>query len=143
MKLIYIREQASLLVPSGTSSAPDKKHLFVILTNPWSYQGSKKIILSSFSTIKIHHQNFDKTCVIIPSDKAHEFIINDSFIDYRHSRILENDRVHHAIDTDIFIEKGLVSELAYQKICTGLLISKFTPRKIKIAYKDYIKEGIA
>ncbi len=53
MNLFFPVERATLLIPSGTESDPDRKHLFILLNIPITDE--KLILLVSLSSIKQGH----------------------------------------------------------------------------------------
>ena len=71
MNLFFPVERATLLIPSGTESDPDRKHLFILLNNPITDE--KLILLVSLSSIKQGHYH-DPACIIDANETEHEFI---------------------------------------------------------------------
>jgi len=139
MKMFYIVERASMLVPSGPIHDQARMHLFVMLTNPWHYENKEQLIIVSLSSVKSHNSfHHDKTCIITSEEQAHKFIVKKSYIDYSKARLIEREKLHKGIENDIFIEKGMIAEPCFKRIASGLLDSPHTKNYIKSAYRNYI-----
>ena len=72
--------RGTILVPSGPVHDPDKKHLFVVLTDPCPTAGD--VLMVNVSTIRHGH---DPACKLFAGD--HPFIRRDSFVEYVRARI--------------------------------------------------------
>ena len=99
-------------LPSGTLAAPDKKHLFVILTEP-DHDGDI-LAVSLTSTI-----DKDQTCVLHKGD--HPFINRVSYVNYYRLEIV-NERffLSQAHNKDEDMKDEILTN-----ICDGLTISDF------------------
>jgi hypothetical protein len=121
-----------LLVPSGTKVDPDRKHLFITLTNacPRGFH-----LLVSLCSIKagIFH---DPTCELSPG--MHPFITADSYILYSRPEQLAGARIVKCVEGWTYRPYGDMEAEALQTICNGLMASSFTPRWAK---KFYLAHG--
>jgi hypothetical protein len=69
-------KRATLLIPSGAAIDPDRKHLFVLLTDPIEASGfeGKQVLLVNIATVPndLNNLPYDSTCIIQPGE--HRFI---------------------------------------------------------------------
>lgn len=138
MNIFFLTERASMLIPSGAEHNPTQKHLFVTVTNPWIYEEKQKVILVNLTSIKRHRPNFDDSCIIKPEDNAHAFISKASYINYSRARLEEAAAIQRGIQSGTLIGKGTICPVAFDRICTGLVVSGHTPQRIKNAYECYL-----
>lgn len=91
MSLFLPLRRATLLVPSGPENDPDRKHLFILLTDPADDgSGVKAVLMVSLSSIK-QGLPYDASCILYPGD--HPFVKKESFVVYQKARIEEADKV--------------------------------------------------
>lgn len=139
MNLFFPVERATLLIPSGTESDPDRKHLFILLNNPITDE--KLILLVSLSSIKQGHYH-DPACIIDENETEHEFIKKPSFIDYSKARIEPATNLSNGVSKGVLIPKGTIERTLFNKILAGVLVSKRTPRKCKTFFETHIKPNL-
>lgn len=128
--------RATLLIPSGPAHDLDRKHLFIILTDPVAdpFNGGKdSFLLTSLSTLDTALPH-DPTCILHPGD--HPFVTRDSYVSYRDSRIIETAKIINGVETGVFVVKDLMDSRIVDKICNGLT-SHQTPEKIKRFFRMY------
>ena len=129
-------KKATLLITSGPSHDPERKHLFVIITDPVKYLSNKQVVLlCPICTIK-PNQFYDPACIIQP-DK-HSFIIKQSYVAYKYSRIESANKLTRGVALNIFQPKEPVSDALYKRICRGLETSRFTTTEILNFYYYYL-----
>ncbi len=124
MSLFIPLKRATLLLPSGTDSEKDKKHLFILLTNPYDNGvGEKPTLLVSVSTVKenFHH---DPTCFLYKGD--HPFIKSKSYVVYKKTRIECANKLSRGIKKNVFVAHEAMDQLIFCRICKGLEDSRFT-----------------
>ena len=131
--------RATLLIPSGPAHDLDRKHLFIILTDPIAdpfNSGKDSHLLTSLSTLdeSLPH---DPTCILRAGD--HPFVTRDSYVSYRDSRIVETTKIIKGVETGVFVAKDLMEISIVESICIGLG-SQQTPEKIKRFYRMYIAQ---
>lgn len=122
-------KRSTLLIPSGPARDPDRRHLFIILTNTCDQGCQLLVSLSSYYDDK----TCDETCILSPGD--HPFIQRLTFVEYRKARIEETARLLRGIRDQKLIPRQPVNEDIFESLCEGLLSSIFTPRKI-VSYFD-------
>lgn len=124
--------RASLLIPSGPIHDPQRKHLFIVLTDPFDDTGNgiSRVLLVSISSLR---DGCDRACILKPGD--HPFIKHESFVVYRSARIEEAGKIVSAVHNNIFQAHHPVSEQVMLRICQGLETSKHTAPKILKFYK--------
>jgi hypothetical protein len=127
MNLFMPFKKASLLVPSGPPSDLDRKHLFVIITNPTLQNSEKCSLLVPFSSCKpgMYH---DRACIINAGE--HHFIRKLSFVIYSKARIECVDKLMRGVKGGILTPHEQVAEPLFKRICDGLTTSRHTPQHI-------------
>ena len=75
-------KKGTILIPSGTTHAPDKKHLFVICTDPCTINHQLLVPICTYTNLLC-----DNTCLVQPYE--HPFLDDVSYVLYRKSRIEE------------------------------------------------------
>ncbi len=140
MSLFLPVRRATLLIPSGTASEPNKKHLFILLTDPVSIleTGEKQILMVSMSTLKPQFPH-DPTCFLYPSD--HPFIKHKSYISYGQARIEVAQKFIKDVNNGIFIPQGAIDSGIFARICDGLTQSRFTAPKVLAFYEAATKQS--
>ena len=126
MTMFLPNRKASILVPSGPAHDPDRKHLFIVLSDPVTDE--KVVLLVSISSVKPDRWN-DDSCLLYPGD--HPFIKKNSFVDYSSARIEPGDKLLRGVKAGKLIPQDPVSDDVFERICAGVMASKRTPRNIK------------
>jgi len=139
VKLFFITERASLLIPSGADHNPSQKHLFVALTEPWVYQKKERAILVNFTSV-MQSRQFDQSCILTPEDNAHPFIKRPSYINYAGARIEEAAAIRRGVNSGQLIQQGAICAKAFKRIVAGLNNSNHTTFAIKAAHRDYLSK---
>lgn len=117
-------KRATLLIPSGPNHDLNRKHLFILLTNPIpnANTDTDEVLLVSVSSVPANGVYYDDTCVI--NAGAHDFIKRDSFVFYAKARIEEKDALIRQITSGTFIAKPLLDPSVVNEVCQGLYYSK-------------------
>lgn len=126
MTLFLPNRKASILVPSGPAHDPDRKHLFIVLSDPVTDE--KVVLLVSISSVKPGRWN-DESCLLYPGE--HPFIKKDSFVDYASARIELGDKLLRGVKAGKLIPQDPVTEEVFARICAGVMASRRTPRYIR------------
>lgn len=113
-------KRATLLYPSPSHNDPNKKHLFIILTDPCG--PANQVLLASVSTVR--GNNHDKSCILTSED--HEFCCDESFVAYAFCRTEPAAKLVKGVESNYFSDKGLIGEDAFKRIVDGLKKSKHT-----------------
>lgn len=128
--------RATLLIPSGPAHDRDRKHLFIILTDPVADPltgGKDSVLLTSLSTLDTALPH-DPTCILHSGD--HPFVTRDSYVSYRTSRIQEAEKIINGVASGVLVEKEPMDSGIVERICDGLT-SYQTPEKIKRFFRMY------
>lgn len=126
MTMFLPNRKASLLVPSGPAHDPDRKHLFIVLSDPVTDE--YVVLLVSISSAKENRWN-DPSCLLYPGE--HPFITKKSFVDYSSARIEPADKLLRGVQSGKLIAQSPVSQEIFERICAGVMASRRTPRNIK------------
>lgn len=126
MTMFLPNRKASLLVPSGPDHDPDRKHLFIVLSDPVTDE--YVVLLVSISSVKENRWN-DPSCLLYPGE--HPFITKNSFVDYSSARIEPADKLLRGVQSGQLIAQSPVSQEIFERICAGVMASRRTPRHIK------------
>jgi hypothetical protein len=114
----------TLLIPSGTQNDPNKRHLFVILTDVCA---AGQHLLVSLSRIKdgVH---FDPACVFEPGE--HRFVRDRSFAAYRLARIEPTEKLVRHVEAWDFTPKDDMPAQLVDRMRAGLEVSEFIASRI-------------
>ena len=134
MSLFLPFQRATLLIPSGPKEDTERKHLFVLLTNPYPNLESniKSVLLVSISTLRPNLPH-DTACKLYKGD--HPFIKADSFVLYRLARIETTDKLIKGVGEGVFYHKETLSEEIFTRVAHGLTESRFTTPAILKFYQ--------
>lgn len=139
MKLFVPYRRATLLIPSGPAHDPDRKHLFIVLTDPAEVLdfASKHSLLVGVESIQpeIPH---DAACELYAGD--HEFIRHKSCVAYAHARIEPSQKLVKAVKEGVLLAKPMLAEDIFARVCKGLIESRFVPPRI-IAFYQAVEEA--
>lgn len=120
--------KGTLLIPSGPISAPAKKHLFVVLNDP--YGEDELVLLASFSTYKT--EIFcDDTCVIEGHGKEHPFLVVQSFVRYQKLRIEPAAKLVAGVSAKLMTPSFPLSEALFERVCAGVHASPYSALKFQ------------
>jgi len=120
-------KKATLLVPSGPSSDPDRKHLFVLLTGPTQDGSEKSSLMVSFSSCKPGMYR-DPACLVDAGE--HPFIRKPSFVVYSKARIECVDGLIRGVKAGSLIPHEQIDSALFARICEGLTTSRHTAKRI-------------
>lgn len=128
--MFFVVKRATLLIPSAAATDPNRKHLFVSLTDP---QGiDKEILLVSVSSYRVGVTT-DTTCRLFAGD--HSFIKHDSVVDYANARIERSDKLVKGVNLGLFVAKDAMDSAIFARICHGLAQSRFVAPKFLRFYE--------
>lgn len=121
-------KRATLLVPSGPSGDPERKHLFILLTDPCeNEEGVQAVLMVSLSSVKpgLPH---DPSCVLKAGD--HPFVKRDSFVVYGKARIEDAQKLLRGVKDGKLVPHDTVTPEVFARICDGLLRSPRTAPRL-------------
>lgn len=111
---------------SGPADDPNRKHLFVVLTE--ALGDPPAVLMASISSVPTTYTH-DASCELRAGD--HSFVTHDSFIRFDLAKIIESEKLIHGVDSGVFIVREPVSEALYARICAGLKVSPNTSVKVR------------
>lgn len=121
----FAPKRRTILVPSGTTHDPGKKHLFVICTEP-CVDGKQVIVSISTKTSDI----CDLTCIL--QSHEHSFLVAESFVFYRKARIEFTTALINGVERGVFYPKENMNGQTFLRILRGICGSPQTPPKVKV-----------
>jgi hypothetical protein len=134
MSLFLPLKRATLLVPSGPPGDQNRKHFFILLTDPHDNGvGKKCVLMVSLSTVRpgVPH---DPACILSAGD--HPFVRHDSYVVYQRARLEEADKVLRGVKSGQFVPQDTINSAAFARICKGLEESRLTPKKLLDFYHE-------
>jgi len=120
----------TLLIPSGTTLHPDRKHLFVVLTNPCA--GGQHLLIS-ISSVKQNRWH-DPTCILEAGE--HPFLDHQSYVFYARPQQIGQAGIIKCVKSGLYIVKENCDEAVLKKICEGVATSAMTPRWAKEYFRQ-------
>lgn len=119
-----IYRAGTLLIPSGPSHDPDRKHLHVVC-NDTDDDGNNLIVPVASWTNNL----CDDTCILLPHE--HDFVRHKSWVVYRNCTIVEALGLERGIVEKKIAPHADMNAAAFLRVRNGVCRSKHTPRKIK------------
>lgn len=116
--------RGTILVPSGPSNDPDKRHLFVICTD--------KCEKGCFLIVPICtwiNNLCDPTCIL--AEYEHSFLCRKSYVLYRNARIEDEDVLVKGVEQRVFTKHNDMNGQTFGKIRNGICLSPHTKRLIR------------
>jgi len=134
MSLFVPYRRATLLIPSGPAHDPERKHLFIVLTDPAQVLGytEKQSLLVGVATLQPDLPH-DSTCLLHAGD--HEFIRHRSYVHYARALIEPSQSILNGVKKGVLVPKALLVGEIFARVCKGLVESRFTPPKIMSFYR--------
>jgi hypothetical protein len=132
MSLFVPLRRATLLIPSGPQADPHRKHLFILLTDPYADEAGKPFVLMvSLSSVRsgVPH---DPSCILYAGD--HPFVKHESYVVYQKTRLEEAEKVLRGVKNGQLIPQDPIAGTVFARICHGLKHSRLTPPKLLTFY---------
>ncbi len=128
MSLFLPLRRASILIPSGPEGDQERKHLFILLTDPYKNinMDDSWILMVSLSTIRTGVPH-DPTCILYVGD--HPFIKHESYVFYQKARLENADKILRGIKSGQLIPQDPIDRSVFARVCKGLQESRLTPPK--------------
>jgi len=134
MKLFVPYRRATLLVPSGPAHDPERRHLFIILTDPaevLDYAGKHSLLVGVVSIYpNVPH---DPACELHAGN--HEFIRHRSYVAYAQARIELSQKLVNGVKKGVLVPKAMLAQEIFARVCKGLVESRFTTPRILAFYR--------
>ena len=122
-------KRATILLPSGPAQDADRKHLFIVLTNPAAEDD--KVLIVPVNTV-VDGVTHDGSCHLYYQD--HLFIEHKSFVKYRFLRLQSAEKLCGGVDCGWFSPQEDLSQEVFDRVCHGLVMSKHTPPSMNTFY---------
>lgn len=134
MSLFVPLKRATLLIPSGSSVDVNRKHLFILLTDPCPDEtGKSAVLLVSHSTVRPNVPH-DPSCILYPGD--HDFVKRHSDVVYKKARLEEADKLLRGVKSGELLAHAPMDGAVFARVCKGLEESKLTPAKFLMFYRN-------
>lgn len=129
MNLFLPFRRATLLIPSGAEHDIERKHLFVLLTDPIETDGfnEKQVLLVNVTSVP-NDLPYDSTCILKAGE--HRFIKHDSYVFYAKARIENANKLLDGVKVGKLIPHETMDDVLVIRICAGLKTSPHTAPKI-------------
>jgi len=121
-------KRGTLLIPSGPSHDPDRKHLHIICTDP--DECDEQLLVSVCS---VRDDLYDRTCVLLPHE--HEFLRKKSFVYYAKATILDQGSLSEGLERRKFDPHEDLNSQTFLRVTRGILISKRSTPRVKQFYQ--------
>lgn len=132
MSLFLPLKRATLLIPSGPQGDPQRKHLFILLTDPYADEVGKPFVLMvslSSVTSGVPH---DPTCILHTGD--HPFVKHEGYVVYQKARLEEAEKVLRGVKNGQLVPQDPMDGAVFARIFQGLKDSRCTPAKLLTFY---------
>jgi len=120
--------RATLLVPSGPIADPDRKHLHIVLNDPFDNGHGDEVLLACVCSIPSTNI-YDPICTLFPGE--HSFVTKHSFVAYRFTRLMDPAVLEAKVAAGEFVAKPLMDEKIFQNVIEGLADSPQTALRFK------------
>ncbi|GAA0862467.1 hypothetical protein GCM10009115_09250 [Sphingopyxis soli] len=119
-----MHKKGTVLIPSGPSHDPNRKHLHVVCTDPDA--NGEQLIVSICTKV---NNLCDPACTIQPHE--HSWLTKESYVFYRKAQIVPQAALANGIAGNHFTVKDDMNGQTFLRIANGICASIQTPRKIK------------
>ncbi len=128
--MLELKPGDCFLIETNKEAGVVKSHLFVVVieTEPHTLN----TIIVNIQTIR--GEKHDKTVILYRGD--HDFIKQDSYVNYRLARIISVPELEQKIKEGVAKIKNPVSSTILQRIAEGITRSPFTPMEVKEIYLE-------
>jgi hypothetical protein len=123
--MFFVVKRATLLIPSGPEHDPDRKHLFVCVTDPLG--AARETLIVSLSSVRAGEWH-DPACKLHPGD--HPFVKATSFVNYRFARIESADKLERGVREGKLTPHEPLGSEVFAYLCRGLEESSGVAPKI-------------
>ena len=115
---------ATLLIPSGPTHDPLRKHLHIVLTDPFlDDMQSLKVLVVSVTSIPANNV-YDTSCTLFPGE--HPFVVEHSYVAYRFASLQDPGNLQAKVNAHQFVAKPILDKKAFDYVVAGLLESPYT-----------------
>lgn len=126
--------RATLLIPSGPTHDPERKHLHIVLNDPHGESG--EVLIVSVTSIPLSNL-YDPSCSLNPGE--HPFIVRDSYVSYRFTRKVQAQALEDQVKQGEFIAKPLMDEKIFKYVIEGFFDSPHVTPKLRRFLEEILK----
>lgn len=112
-------KRATVLIPSGPSHDPQRKHLHIVLTDPTTTTGD--VLIVCVVSIPPAAIGYDPSCTLFPGE--HPFVLKDSYVAYRFTRIVSANILEAKVADGEYVAKPMLDEKPFEYVVGGLFDS--------------------
>lgn len=122
--------RATLLIPSGPALDPDRKHLHIVLNDPFPDKDqTPKVLVVSVTSVPASNL-YDSSCTLFPGE--HPFIVHHSYVAYHRLDLVEPASLEAKVRAKQFVAKPLLDEKFFAYVVQGLRDSPYvSPRYLR------------
>ena len=122
--------RATLLIPSGPAHDPDRKHLHIVLNDPFpDATMATKVLVVSVTSIPASNK-YDPSCSLFPGE--HPFVVHNSYVAYNRLDLVDPGLLESKVAAKVFVAKPLLDEKFFAYVVQGLKDSPYTsPRFLR------------
>jgi hypothetical protein len=117
-------KRGTILIPSGPAHDPDRRHLFVVCSDPCALNLVAIVPIETYT-----NDLCDQTCTVDAHE--HAFIRHKSYVLYRNARTIGCDEVSRGLQAGALTAHDDMNGQTFLRIKNGMCRSLSTPRKIK------------
>jgi hypothetical protein len=119
--------RGTILVPSGPSHDPERRHLFVICTDECEKGCYLLVPISTWT-----NDLCDETCILSPYE--HPFLQRKSYVLYRNALIEHKDTLIKGVDENYLFPREDLNGQTFGRVRNGICVSAHTKRKVKLYF---------
>lgn len=120
--------RATLLIPSGPSEDPEKKHLHIVLNDPFDNGKGDQVLIVSVCSIPSSNI-YDPSCSLFPGE--HPFINKQSYVAYRFCSLVNPALLEEKVAEGKFVAKPILDEKFFKYVLDGVFDSTETALRFK------------
>ncbi len=128
--MFFVVKRATVLVPSGPTNDPDRKHLFIFLTDPVGHE--REVLMVPIASVRPGYPH-DSTCLLYKGD--HPFIRGDTYVNYQYCRIEPAGKIEIGVKNGLFVPRDPLDSAVFARVCKGIEESRFVAQKILDLYE--------
>lgn len=123
---------ATVLYPSGPRDDLTRRHLFVLLTDPFG--PAKQVLMVPVCSAA---SQCDNTCLISVGD--HPFVRHESYVDYARCRLESANDLAKFVDSGYLVEKEPADGALVDRMGAGFSRSRFTKPFALEFYQNFVR----
>lgn len=116
--------RATLLIPSGPAHDPTRKHLHIVLNDPYpDINQTPKVLVVGVCSIPTNNI-YDASCSLFPGE--HPFVVAPSYVLYQRASLQDPINLSNKVAAQQFIAKPLLDSKTFSYVVQGLKDSPYT-----------------